>query len=78
MKTLDKMELKKEVTISKVGGQGELRRRLLDMGLTPKTKVKINKVAPMGDPIELQVRGYSLSIRKADAAKIEIEENYEG
>ena len=57
------------------GGDGALRRRLLDMGLTPKTKVMVRKVAPMGDPIELYLRGYVLTIRAEDAAKIEIEED---
>lgn len=61
-------------TITVVGGDGALRRRLLDMGLTPKTKVMVRKVAPMGDPIELYLRGYVLTIRAEDAAKIEIEE----
>ena len=55
--------------------RGLLRRRLLDMGLTPKTKVMVRKVAPMGDPIELYLRGYVLTIRAEDAAKIEIEED---
>ena len=54
---------------------GTLRRRLLDMGLTPKTQVTVQKVAPMGDPIELYLRGYVLTIRAEDAAKIEIEED---
>lgn len=57
-----------------VGGEGALRRRLLDMGLTPRTKVMIRKVAPMGDPIELHLRGYELTIRLEDAQKIEITE----
>ena len=61
--------------ITVVGGDGALRRRLLDMGLTPKTKVMVRKVAPMGDPIELYLRGYVLTIRAEDAAKIEIEED---
>ena len=58
-----------------VGGEGELRCRLLDMGLIPKTVVEIRKVAPMGDPIELEIRGYTLTIRKEDAAKIEVTED---
>ncbi|MCX7615494.1 MAG: ferrous iron transport protein A, partial [Clostridiales bacterium] len=58
--------------ITSVGGEGVLRRRLLDMGLTPKTKVFVRKVAPMGDPIELSLRGYELTIRGEDASKIEI------
>ena len=56
-----------------MGGEGALRCRLLDMGLIPKTKVRIEKVAPLGDPLELRVRGYSLSLRKEDAGKIEVE-----
>ena len=59
--------------IIKVGGEGALRRRLLDMGLTPKTSVFVNKVAPMGDPMELSLRGYVLTIRLDDASKIEVE-----
>ena len=58
--------------ITVVGGEGILRRRLLDMGLTPKTRVMVRKVAPMGDPIELYLRGYELTLRKDDAAKIEV------
>lgn len=58
--------------ITVVGGEGALRRRLLDMGLTPKTVVEVRKRAPMGDPIELFLRGYALTIRLDDAAKIEI------
>ena len=71
--TLDKLPIGKSAVIRKVGGEGVLRCRLLDMGLIPKTTVKIIKVAPLGDPIELLIRGYSLSIRKEDAAKIEVE-----
>jgi ferrous iron transport protein A len=59
-------------TIKSIGGEGALRRRLLDMGLTPKTKVEVRKKAPMGDPIELFLRGYALTIRLEDAAKIEM------
>lgn len=61
------------VIITAVGGEGALRRRLLDMGLTPKTKVVIKKTAPMGDPIELTVRGYELTLRLDDAQKISVE-----
>ncbi len=71
--TLDKLTLGKNAIITSVGGEGILRLRLLDMGLTPKTAVKIVKVAPMGDPIELYVRGYSLTIRLDDAQKITVE-----
>ena len=63
------------VKITAVNGQGALRRRLLDMGLTPNTKVTIRKVAPMGAPIALFLRGYSLSIRLDDAKNIEVEED---
>jgi ferrous iron transport protein A len=59
--------------ITAVGGEGALRCRLLDMGLIPKTRVRVEKVAPLGDPLELRVRGYSLSLRKEDAGKIEVE-----
>lgn len=60
--------------ITKVGGEGALRRHLLDMGLTPKTAVMVRKTAPLGDPIELSLRGYELTIRRSDAEQIEIEE----
>lgn len=72
--TLDKLAIGKKAVITAVGGEGELRCRFLDMGLIPKTKVEIKKVAPMGDPIELRLRNYELTIRKEDAAKIEISE----
>lgn len=74
MTTLDQLKIGSSATIVAVGGEGALRRRLLDMGLTPKTTVLLRKVAPMGDPVELYLRGYSLTIRKDDAAKIEIKE----
>lgn len=71
--TLDKLSLGQEAVITAVGGEGALRCRLLDMGLIPKTRVRVEKVAPLGDPLELRVRGYSLSLRKEDAGKIEVE-----
>ena len=71
---LSEVKIGKTVKITKVNGQGALRRRLLDMGLTPNTRVSVSKVAPMGDPIELFLRGYSLSIRLDDAKNIEVEE----
>ena len=71
--TLDKRPLGQEAVITAVGGEGALRCRLLDMGLIPKTRVRVEKVAPLGDPLELRVRGYSLSLRKEDAGKIEVE-----
>ena len=70
--TLDKLKIGAQAVITVVGGEGVLRRRLLDMGLTPKTRVMVRKVAPMGDPIELYLRGYELTLRKDDAAKIEV------
>lgn len=76
--TLDQIKPGNGGVIVSVGGEGALRRRLLDMGLTPKTAVWVRKVAPMGDPLELSLRGYLLSIRKEDAAKIEIEVNVDG
>ena len=72
--TLNSLAPGQSAVIRTVGGEGALRRRLLDMGLTPKTRVEVRKRAPMGDPIELFLRGYSLTIRLDDAAKIEIEE----
>lgn len=72
--TLDKLEKGKQAVIVKVSGEDALRCRLLDMGLIPKTKVMVVKLAPMGDPIELSLRGYELTIRKDDAKEIEVEE----
>ena len=71
--TLDKLPLGQEAVITAVGGEGALRCRLLDMGLIPRTLVRVEKIAPLGDPLELRVRGYSLSLRKEDAGKIEVE-----
>ena len=71
--TLNELKAGQSDTITKVGGSGELRCRLLDMGLIPKTKVKIVKFAPMGDPMELFSRGYELTIRLDDAKLIEVE-----
>ena len=68
--TLDKLPIGQQARIETVGGEGALRRRLLDMGLTPGTCVTIRKVAPMGDPIELHLRGYELTLRLEDAQKI--------
>ena len=72
--TLDKLRVGHSGIIKTVGGEGELRRRLLDMGLTPKTKIYVHKTAPMGDPIELRLRGYALTIRLEDARNIDIVE----
>ena len=72
--TLDQTAVGKEVKIITVGGEGQLRRHFLDMGLIPQTVVRVQKVAPMGDPIEIHLRGYELTIRKEDAARIEVME----
>ena len=72
--TLDEILPGGLVEIVSVGGEGLLRRRLLEMGLTPKTKVKVRKVAPMGDPIEVYLRSYVLTVRKDDASKIAVKE----
>ncbi len=74
MMTLDKLKIGQSAVITAVGGEGALRCRLLDMGLIPHTKVTLQKVAPLGDPIEIRVRGYELTLRKDDAMKIEIAE----
>ena len=71
--TLDKLPIGKTGIIRVVNGEGPLRCRLLDMGLIPGTKVLVRKVAPMGDPIEIHLRGYELTIRIEDAQKIEID-----
>lgn len=72
MTTLDKIRPGMGGIIQSVGGQGALHRRLLDMGLTPKTKIQVTKIAPMGDPMELYLRGYVLTLRLQDAAEIEV------
>ena len=76
--TLDLLEPGHRGIIATIGGEGALRRRLLDMGLTPNTKVTVRKVAPMGDPIELYLRGYVLTLRKDDAVKITLKEENRG
>ena len=75
--TLDKLPTGKTAYIKTVGGEGALRLRLLDMGLIPRTRVTMQKIAPMGDPIEIHIRGYELTLRKEDAANIEIEQEDE-
>jgi len=72
--TLDKLKVGKTAVITKVGGEGALRLRLLDMGIIPKTKVTVVKTAPLGDPIEIRLRGYELTLRKEDAAFISVGE----
>ena len=70
--TLDEMQVGQSATIVSVGGEGALRNRLIDMGLIPRTKLTLHKVAPMGDPIEIRVRGYELTLRVEEAEKIEV------
>lgn len=73
MQTLKETACGATVTVRKIDGEGAVRRRIMDMGLTKGTQVFVRKVAPLGDPIELTVRGYELSIRKADAESILVE-----
>ena len=70
--TLDKLSIGGSGTITAVGGEGALRCRLLDMGLIPRTAVTLQKVAPMGDPMEIRVRGYELTLRVEDARNIQV------
>ena len=70
VKTLKRVAVGEEVTVVKVAGEGPLRQRILDMGLTKGAEVRVRKVAPLGDPIEVTVRGYELSLRKQEAACI--------
>lgn len=72
--TLAEMEVGHSGTIRAVGGEGALRLRLLDMGLIPRTRVTVQKIAPLGDPMEIRIRGYELTLRMDDAAKIEMQE----
>ena len=71
--TLNELKIGQSAKIVSVGGEGSLRNRLIDMGLIPHTKLTLRKVAPMGDPIEIHIRGYELTLRLDDAAKIEVE-----
>lgn len=70
--TLDKLPIGKRAVITSVGGEGNLRNHLLDMGIIPKTVVSLRKTAPLGDPIEISLRGYTMTLRKDDASKIEV------
>lgn len=73
MKTLKEISCGQTATVKKINGEGPVKRRIMDMGITKGVNVFIRKVAPLGDPIEVTVRGYELSIRKADAEMIEVE-----
>lgn len=73
MRTLKDAKIGDTVTVVKLHGEGAVRRRIMDMGITKNVEIFIRKVAPLGDPIEINVRGYELSLRKADAEMIEID-----
>jgi len=72
MKTLKDVKVGENATVVKLHGEGATKRRIMDMGLTKGVQVQVRKVAPLGDPMELNVRGYELSVRKADAEMIEV------
>lgn len=74
MKTLKEVAVGETAKVKKIGGNGPMRRRIMDMGITKGVDVFVRKVAPLGDPIELTVRGYELFIRKSEAEVIEVEE----
>ncbi len=71
--TLNQMKIGQSARIVAVGGEGALRNRLIDMGLIPRTVLTLRKVAPMGDPLEIHIRGYELTLRREDAANIAVE-----
>jgi len=73
MKTLKEAKVGENVVVKKINGEGAVKRRIMDMGITKGTEIYVRKVAPLGDPMELTVRGYELSLRKADAEMIEVE-----
>ena len=72
MKTLNNVPVGKTVTVKKLNGSGAVKRRIMDMGITKGTEIYVRKVAPLGDPMELTVRGYELSIRKVEAESIDV------
>ena len=73
MKTLREVPIGGKAKVVKLHGEGAIKRRIMDMGITRGTEIYVRKVAPLGDPIEVNVRGYELSIRKADAEMVEVE-----
>ena len=73
MKTLREVACGQTVTVKKLSGDGQVKRRIMDMGITKGVAIFVRKVAPLGDPVEVTVRGYELSLRKADAEMIEVE-----
>ena len=74
MKTLKDAAIGETVTVKRIHGGGALKRRIMDMGITKGTEIFVRKVAPLGDPMELTLRGYELSLRRADCELIEVEE----
>lgn len=73
MKTLKEVAIGESCKVVKLHGEGAIKRRIMDMGITKGVEIKVQKVAPLGDPMEVTVRGYQLSIRKADAEMVEVE-----
>ena len=73
MKTLKDVKVGKTVNVKRLHGEGPVKRRIMDMGITKGIEIYVRKVAPLGDPMELNLRGYELSVRKADAEMIEVE-----
>ena len=73
MKTLKQTKCGETVTVTRLGGEGALKRRIMDMGITKGTSIFVRKVAPLGDPVEITVRGHELSLRKGDAENILVE-----
>ena len=73
MKTLKDVNIGQSATVKRLHGEGAVKRRIMDMGITKGAQVSVRKVAPLGDPIELTVRGYELSLRKADAEMVEVD-----
>ena len=71
--TLNDMKIGQSAVVTAVGGEGALRRRLLDMGITPRTALMVRKMAPLGDPIEIRIRGYELTLRLADGTSVVVE-----
>ena len=73
MKTLNQVKVGETVKVTTIAGEGPIKRRIMDMGITKGVEIYVRKVAPLGDPVEITVRNYELSVRKADAAIIEVE-----
>lgn len=73
MKTLRQAKIGETVKVVKLNGEGAVKRRIMDMGITKGTEIYVRKVAPLGDPVEVTVRGYELSLRKADAEMVDVE-----